>query len=110
MQIRKAVITAAGRRQRTLPVQTLIDQRGIECSVLSLIVRESIAAGISDISIVVFPGDEERYAELLKNDAARTTFVRQTDARGYAGAISCARGFINDEPFLHLVGDHIYVG
>src|SRR5579863_3151057 len=110
MRIRKAVITAAGPAQRTLPMQTLFDQEGVERSVLSLILREAIRAGISETCIVVWPGDEEPYAKLLSNDASRLTFVDQTDAGGYAHAIWCARDFVGDEPFLHLVGDHIYVG
>ena len=57
MQIRKAVITAAGPGQRTLPMQLLIDQQGSECSVLSLVVREASRAGINDVCIVVSPGD-----------------------------------------------------
>jgi UTP--glucose-1-phosphate uridylyltransferase len=110
MQIRKAVITAAAREQRTLPMQTLFDQDGAERSVLSLVVREALRAGVSDICIVVWPGDEEPYAKLLADEAARLTFVRQTESRGYAHAVSCAREFVNHEPFLHFVGDHIYVG
>jgi UTP--glucose-1-phosphate uridylyltransferase len=110
MQIRKAVITAAAREQRTLPMQTLFDQDGAERSVLSLVVREALRAGVSDICIVVWPGDEEPYAKLLADEAARLTFVRQTESRGYAHAVSCAREFVNNEPFLHFVGDHIYVG
>ncbi len=110
MQIRKAVITAAGKEQRTLPMQTLFDQQGTERSVLSLVVREAVRAGINDICIVVWPGDEEPYSRLLAGDAARLTFVRQTDPRGYAHAVWCARDFVKDEPFLHFVGDHIYVG
>ncbi len=109
MRIRKAVITAAGREQRNLPMQTLFDQQGAERSVLSLIVREAVRAGIDDVCIVVWPGDEEPYAKLLSDDAARLTFVRQTEARGYAHAVFCARDFVKDEPFLHCVGDHIYV-
>ncbi len=110
MQIRKAVITAAGRDQRNLPMQTLFDQQGTERSVLSLVVREAVRAGISDVGIVVWPGDEEPYARLLADDGARLTFVRQTEARGYAHAVFSARSFVKDEPFLHFVGDHIYVG
>jgi UTP--glucose-1-phosphate uridylyltransferase len=110
MQIRKAVITAAGRRQRNLPLQTLIDQDGIERSVLSLVVREALRAGIEDICIVVWPGDEEPYARLLANDPARLHFVRQTEPRGYGHAIYCAREFVDGDPFLHFVGDHIYIG
>src|SRR5580704_18227514 len=110
MQIRKAVITAAGKEQRTLPMQMLIDQEGTERSVLSLVVREAVRAGINEICIVVWPGDEEPYARLLAGDAARLTFVRQSEARGYAHAVWCAREFVKDEPFLHFVGDHIYIG
>jgi len=110
MQIRKAVITAAGRNQRNLPMQTLFDQNGEERSVLSLVVREAIRAGIGDIGIVVWPGDEEPYSRLLADDGARLTFIKQTESRGYAHAVSCARIFVKDEPFLHCVGDHIYVG
>ena len=44
MHITKALITAAGRRQRTLPLQTLIDRDGIEKSVLRILVEEVIAA------------------------------------------------------------------
>ncbi len=90
-------------------MQTLFDQEGVERSVLSLVVREALRAGISDVAIVVWPGDEEPYEKLLSNDAVRLTFVRQTEARGYAHAVWCARDFVKDDPFLHLVGDHIYV-
>ena len=110
MQIRKAVVTAAGKNQRNLPMQTLFDQQGVERSVLSLVVREAVRAGITDVCIVVWPGDEEPYARLLADDGARLTFVEQKEARGYAHAVFSSKGFVKDEPFLHFVGDHIYVG
>jgi len=110
MRIKKAVITAAAKQQRNLPMQTLFDQQGSERSVLSLIVREAVRAGIEDVGIVVWPGDEEPYSKLLSDNGARLTFVRQTEAQGYAHAVFCARDFVKDEPFLHSVGDHIYVG
>ncbi|MBV9723994.1 MAG: UTP--glucose-1-phosphate uridylyltransferase [Gammaproteobacteria bacterium] len=109
MRVRKAVITAAAQSQRTLPMQTLFDQQGVERSVLSLIVREAVRAGISEICIVVWPGDEEPYAKLVADDGVRLTFVQQTEARGYAHAVWSAREFVKGDPFLHLVGDHIYV-
>jgi UTP--glucose-1-phosphate uridylyltransferase len=90
-------------------MQTLFDQQGVERSVLSLIVRETLRAGISEICIVVWPGDEEPYAKLVAEDGARLTFIPQAEPRGYAHAVWCAREFVNDDPFLHLVGDHIYV-
>jgi UTP--glucose-1-phosphate uridylyltransferase len=110
MQIKKAVITAAGKEQRNLPMQTLFDQQGKERSVLSLVVREAVRAGISDVCIVVCPGDEEPYSRLLADEGAHLTFVEQAEPRGYAHAVWCARSFVNGEPFLHFVGDHIYIG
>ena len=110
MQIRKAVITAAGKDQRNLPMQTLFDQQGKERSVLSLVVREAVRAGITDVGIVVWPGDEEPYARLLADDGARLNFIPQTETRGYAHAVFSAQSFVRNEPFLHFVGDHIYVG
>jgi UTP--glucose-1-phosphate uridylyltransferase len=110
MKIRKAVITAAARDQRHLPIQTLFDQNGIERSILSMIVREAHGSGIDEICIVVWPGDQEVFAQLLASEAAKVTFVIQAEARGYADAVYCAREFVAGEPFLHLVGDHIYAG
>lgn len=113
MKISKAVITAAGRRQRTLPLQTLIDRDGIEKSVLTILIEEIVRAGINDICVVVQPGDERAYTEVAGEYAgaigARLHFVHQAEALGYGHAIYCARPFIGQEAFLHLVGDHLYV-
>jgi UTP--glucose-1-phosphate uridylyltransferase len=109
MRVRKAVITAAGAGQRNLPMQTLIDQHGKERSVLSLIVGEALQAGIDDICVVVWPGDEAAYGKLVADQPARVTFIPQIEPRGYAHSIWCARDFLGSEGFLHLVGDHIYV-
>ena len=59
---------------------------------------------------MVWPGDEESYAKLLSGCDAKLHFVRQAEPRGYAHSVFCAREFVGGEPFLHFVGDHIYVG
>lgn len=109
MHITKALITAAGRRQRTLPLQTLIDRDGVEKSVLRILVEEVIAAGVDDIGVVVRPGDEKAYADVAGEHAGRLHFIPQTEPLGYGHAVYCARAFTGDDPFLHLVGDHLYV-
>lgn len=109
MDILKAVITAAGKGQRNLPLQTLIDRDGQEKSVLAIIVDEAMRAGIEEICIVVHPGDEESYANEAGDHAGRLHFVQQKERLGYGHAVYCARDFVGNAPFLHLVGDHLYV-
>jgi len=109
MHVTKAVITAAGRNQRNLPLQLLIDRDGTEKSVLSILVEEVLSAGVRDIAVVVVPGDETPYAEVLGDHVGRVTFVPQEEPQGYGHAVYCARDFVSGDPFLHLVGDHLYV-
>lgn len=113
MKIPKAVITAAGRRQRTLPLQTLTDRDGVEKSVLTILIEEVVRAGINEICVVVRPGDERAYADVAGEQAntlgARLHFIPQPEPLGHGHAIYCARPFVGQEAFLHLVGDHLYV-
>ncbi|HSG16373.1 MAG TPA: sugar phosphate nucleotidyltransferase [Anaerolineae bacterium] len=109
MEIKKAVITVAGRGQRTLPLQTLIDRDGVKKSVLTIIVEEALRARVEEICLVIRPGDESAFAEVAGDHAGRLHFVRQDEPRGYGHAVYCARDFTGREPFLHLVGDHLYV-
>ncbi|MBI4874741.1 MAG: UTP--glucose-1-phosphate uridylyltransferase [Acidobacteria bacterium] len=109
MRIRKAVLTAAGPRQRTLPLQTLIDRDGVEKSVLRILVEEVVRANIEEICMIVSPGDETAFAAVAGEHAGRLRFVHQTEPRGYGDAVFRARPFVGDEAFLHLVGDHLHV-
>ncbi len=109
MRIRQAVITAAGRSQRALPVQTLIDRDGTEKPVLTIILEEALRAGVEEICVVVWPGDEAAYAQAAGIHAGRLHFVPQPEPRGYGHAVYCAKDFTGLDPFLHLIGDHLYV-
>ncbi|MBT5874930.1 MAG: UTP--glucose-1-phosphate uridylyltransferase [Candidatus Latescibacteria bacterium] len=109
MNINKAVITAAGSNQRNLPLQTLIDRDGTEKPVLAIIVEETLRAGVEEICVVVQPGDEKPYSEVAGEHAARLQFVHQSEPLGYGHAIYSARDFVSGDPFLHLVGDHLFI-
>ncbi len=109
MKITRAVITAAGKDQRALPLQTIIDRDGRPKSALSIIVEEAESAGIENIAVVVHPGDAEAYAAVAGAAAVRLRFLVQEAPRGYGHALFCARDFANGEPFLHLVSDHLFV-
>ena len=110
MNISKAVITAASPNQRALPLQTLVDRDGEPKSVLRIILDEAVQAGIEEICVVVRPNDEDNYREAAGQHSTKLHFVPQNDPHGYGHALYCAREFTGDEPFLHMVGDHVYVG
>jgi UTP--glucose-1-phosphate uridylyltransferase len=105
----KAVITAAARNQRTLPLQTLVDRDGGQKSVLCIILEEALRAGIEDICLVICPGDESGYKNAAGEHAERLRFVLQAAPLGYGHAVWCARDFIGQAPFLHMIGDHVYI-
>ena len=109
MQIQKAVITAAAPKQRKLPLQTLIDKKGDEKTFLELLIEEVRAAGINDLCIIIQPGDEGPYAQAIGDHVHNVTFLAQKEALGYGHALYTANEFTGGDPFLHLVGDHLYV-
>lgn len=109
VQIKKAVVTAAGKNQRTLPLQTLVDRDGIQKTALAIILEEVLKTGIEEVCVVVCPGDEPAYRAAAGSHASRLQFVEQSAPLGYGHAVQCARAFTANTPFLLLVGDHLYV-
>jgi UTP--glucose-1-phosphate uridylyltransferase len=109
VKIRKAVVTAADPSQRTLPLQTVVDRDGVVKAALRVIVEEAISAGTEEVAVVLCPGDEAAYAAAAGPVADHLRFIAQDAPRGYGHAVACARSFIGDDPFLLLVGDHLYV-
>ena len=113
-----------------LPV---VDIDGLHKPAIQIICEEAFASGIEEICVVCAPGDGPRYQEAfasLRNNllrsykgvqwareeaekvdhlTSRIQFVEQTEALGYGHAVYCARNFVNNEQFLLLLGDYLYV-
>lgn len=109
VDIKKAVITAAGQNQRHLPLQTLVDRDGQTKAALGILIEEALAAGIEEVAVVIQPGDQAPYSAAAAGHAGRLHFVEQPSPRGYGQAVGCARQFTGRDPFLLMVGDHLYV-
>jgi len=109
VNIRKAVITAAGQSQRSLPLQTLVDRDGNSKSALAILAEEATAAGIEEIAVIVSPGSEGAYAASAGSHARRMRFVVQAEPLGYGHAVLCAAEFTGTEPFLLMVSDHLHI-
>jgi UTP--glucose-1-phosphate uridylyltransferase len=133
MQIRKAIIPAAGLGTRFLPATKAQPKEMlpiIDKPTIQYIVEEAVASGIEDILIITGRGKraiedhfdksyeleielakKEKY-EWLKivqdiSDMANIHYVRQKQALGLGHAVYCAHRFIGNEPFAVLLGDDI---
>jgi UTP--glucose-1-phosphate uridylyltransferase len=109
MNIRKAVVTAAGPDQDRLPLQRFVDLDGVEKTALQIILEEVIAAGIEEVCIVVRAGSQQAYQEAAGAYARLLTFVEQPVPRGYGEALYRAASFVGNQAFVHLVSDHLYL-
>lgn len=77
VQIRKAVITAAGRGARQYPASDtvqkamlpLVDRDGLTKPLLQIIAEEALDSGIEEICVVSAPGDEARYRQQFRSIA-----------------------------------------
>jgi UTP--glucose-1-phosphate uridylyltransferase len=111
----------------------LVDRDGLTKPTIQIIAEEALASGIEELCIVTAPGDEEQYRRHFRGLSSETlpafgsrdwalresaqlaeierrlTYVTQVSPEGYGHAVYCARDFVGDEPFLLLLGDHIYV-
>ncbi len=109
----------------------IIDRDGRAKPVILAIIEEAINAGITEVGIVVQPDDKEIFADLLKNPpkkelldkllppnqqysryledlGSRITILLQEEQLGYGHAVFCAKDWVQNEPFLLMLGDHIY--
>jgi UTP--glucose-1-phosphate uridylyltransferase len=121
-KVRKAVIPAAGLGTRQYPASaavakemfTLVDRDGLTKPVIQMILEEAVESGIEEICIITQPGDEKHYRDYFRrlNPAEATRFRGKDWAilqEGYGHAVYQAKTFCNGEPFLLMLGDHVYV-
>jgi UTP--glucose-1-phosphate uridylyltransferase len=109
VDIRKAIITAAGANQRTLPLQTLVDRDGATKTALAVVIEEALKAGIEEIAVVIQPGDAAAYRAAAAQHASRLQFLEQKERLGYGHAVWLAKDFTAGKPALLMVGDHVYL-
>lgn len=109
MKVRKALITAAAPSQHTIPLQRIVDQEGKEKTVLEHIVEEVANAGIDEICVIIQPGDQAEFQRAVGEGEGMLRFEEQPEPLGYADAVYRAKDFVGNDPFLHLVGDHLYL-
>ncbi len=109
----------------------VIDRSGRAKPAILAIVEEALSAGIEEVAIVVQSQDRELFEEIfctpppienfnklsrehqqycsyLMDIGQRITFLAQDVQEGLGHAVHCARPWVGAEPFMLLLGDHLY--
>jgi len=109
----------------------IIDRDGIAKPAILLIVEEALEAGIEEVIIIVqaqdlnefhsffndqisienynkLPHQFQDYSRRIIEMGEHVKFQVQTAQEGFGHAVYCAKAAIKDEPFLLMLGDHIY--
>jgi UTP--glucose-1-phosphate uridylyltransferase len=111
----------------------LVDRDGLTKPVIQIIGEEALDSGIEELCIITQPGEESLYRDYfrrLDNDMVksfrgkdwaileseklgafgeRLHFAEQHTPEGFGHAVYQAKKFVGDEPFLLLLGDHVYI-
>ncbi len=112
---------------------TVVDRDGLTKPTLQLILEECVESGVDEICIVVSPGGDTAlrdYFKRMDDETARAfrgkdwailesenlgglgdriTYVTQEIPDGFGHAVYQAKDFVGDEPFVLLLGDHVYI-
>ncbi|MFH7026328.1 MAG: sugar phosphate nucleotidyltransferase [Heteroscytonema crispum UTEX LB 1556] len=109
----------------------IIDRDGRAKPVILAIIEEAISGGIEEVGIVVQPEDKkdfkilfkrppkaelfeklspqnQEYSKYLVDLGDKITILTQDKQEGYGHAVYCAKEWVKDEPFLLMLGDHVY--
>jgi len=109
----------------------IVDRDGVAKPAILLIVEEALDAGIEEVIIIVqeqdleafrtffhvqvsienynkLPRHFQEYARRILEIGRHVRFVVQPIQEGFGHAVYCAREAVGNEPFLLMLGDHIY--
>jgi len=109
----------------------IVDKDGIAKPAILFIVEEALEAGIEEVILVVqkndlpafqaffseqisienynkLPPHFREYSHRLLEIGRRVRFAIQENQEGFGHAVYSARDVVGDEPFLLMLGDHIY--
>ena len=112
----------------------IVDRDGVVKPAIQRIVEEALGAGIEQVCLVVQREDRElfegyfsgtlrpdleqaiagmptakRQSDDLAQLARKISYVIQEVQEGFGHAVYCAREWVDDEPFLLMLGDHLCV-
>jgi len=109
----------------------IVDRNGIAKPAILLIIEEALGAGIEEVILIVqeqdlgnfkalfdtstiarhhdrYPTRLQGYAQRIMEMGRHISFAVQSTQEGFGHAVYSAREAVNGEPFLLMLGDHLY--
>ena len=112
----------------------IIDTDGMAKPLIQVIIEEAVESGIEEVCLVVredekqvfityfdepvSPELEQRLADRpwaveeskrVLELSRRISYIIQREQKGFGHAVYCAKDWVGDEPFLLMLGDHVYI-
>jgi UTP--glucose-1-phosphate uridylyltransferase len=112
----------------------IVDTDGMAKPLLQVIIEEAIGSGIEEVCLIVREDEKEAFVKYfdepvspelerrlserpwaveesrkLSELSRRISYIIQREQEGFGHAVYCAKDWVGDEPFLLMLGDHVYI-
>jgi UTP--glucose-1-phosphate uridylyltransferase len=112
----------------------IVDTDGMAKPLLQVIIEEAIGSGIEEVCLIVREDEKEAFVKYfdepvspelerrlserpwaveeskkLSELSGRISYIIQREQEGFGHAVYCAKDWVGDEPFLLMLGDHVYI-
>jgi UTP--glucose-1-phosphate uridylyltransferase len=112
----------------------IVDTDGMAKPLLQVIIEEAIGSGIEEVCLIVREDEKEAFVKYFNEPVSpelerrlserpwaveesrklselsrRISYIIQREQEGFGHAVYCAKDWVGDEPFLLMLGDHVYI-
>ena len=112
----------------------IIDTDGMAKPLIQVIIEEAVESGIEEVCLVVREDEKRAFMEYFDEPVSpelaqrlsertwaveesekilalsrRISYIIQHEQKGFGHAVYCAKDWVGDEPFLLMLGDHVYI-